>query len=135
MNTKTLLVILAIMVGTIAILAFDSKGSSSNGAPDSNNTTGIALSTKPDPLQPGPATFFIDVKDKSGKPVDTAKVSFDLNMTTMNMGTQQGDATPQGNGRYSAMGRMTMRGPWRVSTKVTMPDGSVENKDFTVDVP
>lgn len=135
MNTKTLLVILAIMVGTIAILAFDTKGSSSNGAPDSNSSTGIALSTKPDPLQLGQATFFIDVKDKSGKPVDTAKVSFDLNMTTMNMGTQQGEATSQGNGRYSAMGRMTMRGPWRVSTKVTMPDGSVENKDFTVDVP
>jgi len=53
----------------------------------------------------------------------------------MNMGTQQGNATSQGNGRYSVEGRMTMRGPWRVSTKVTMPDGSVENKDFTVNVP
>ena len=135
MNTKTLLIILAIMIGTIAILAFDTKGSSNNGTPDENNNEGISLSTNPDPLQPGPATFFIDVKDKSGKPVDTAKVSFNLNMTTMNMGTQQGEATSQGNGRYSATGRMTMRGPWRVSTKVTMPDGSVENKDFTVDVP
>lgn len=69
MNTKTLLVILAIMVGTIAI-------SSSNGAPDVGNNTRITLSTKPDPLQPGPATFFIEVKDKSGKPVDSAKVFF-----------------------------------------------------------
>lgn len=135
MNTKTFLVILAIIVGTIAILAFNTKGSSSNGSPDTDSASGISLSTKPDPLQPGPATFFIDVKDKAGKPVDTAKVSFDLNMTTMNMGTQQGDASPQGNGRYSATGRMTMRGSWRVSTKVTMPDGSIENKDFTVDVP
>ena len=135
MNTKTLLVSLAIMVGTIAILAFDTKGSTNDGTSNVNGSSGISLSTNPDPLQPGPATFFIDVKDKSGKPVDSAKVSFDLNMTTMNMGTQQGDATSQGNGRYSAMGRMTMRGPWRVSTKVVMPDGSVENKDFTVDVP
>lgn len=134
MNTKTLLVILAIMVGTIVILGYDSKGSV-NGISDTDNNSGISLSTKPDPLQPGPATFFIEVKDKSGKPVDSAKVFFDLNMTTMNMGTQQGEATSQGNGRYSAVGRMTMRGPWRVSTKVTMPDGSVENKDFTVDVP
>lgn len=102
---------------------------------DASNASGISLSTNPDPLQPGPATFMIEVKDKRGKPVDNAKVSFDINMTTMNMGTQQGDAISQGNGRYSATGRMTMRGPWRVSTKVTMPDGSVENKDFTVDVP
>jgi hypothetical protein len=134
MNSKTLLVILAIMIGTIAILAFDTKGSSDNGDLGSNNSR-IVLSTNPDPLQMGAATFFIDVKDKNGKPVDTAKVSFDLNMTTMNMGTQQGEATSQGNGRYSAMGRMTMRGPWRVSAKVRMPDGSIENKDFTVDVP
>lgn len=135
MNTKTLLVILAIMVGTIAILAFDTKGSAIGGTSNINSGSGISLSTNPDPLQMGAATFFIDVKDKSGKPIDTAKVSFDLNMTTMNMGTQQGEATSQGNGRYSAIGRMTMRGPWRVSTKVTMTDGSVENKDFTVDVP
>ncbi len=134
MNIKTFLVILAIVVGTTAILAYDSKGSV-NGLSDTNSDSGISLTTNPDPLQPGPATFFIDVKDKSGKPVDKARVSFDLNMTTMNMGTQQGDATSQGNGRYSAEGRMTMRGPWRVSVEVTMPDGSVENKDFTVDVP
>ena len=125
---------MAIMVGTITILVYDSERSV-NGISDTNSDSNISLSTNPDPLQPGPATFFIDVKDKSGKPVDTAKVSFDLNMTTMNMGIQQGDATSQGNGRYAAMGRMTMRGPWRVSTKVTMPDGSIVNKDFTVNVP
>ena len=125
---------MAIMVGTIVVLAYDPKGSI-NGISDTNSNSSISLSTNPDPLQPGPATFFIDIKDKSGKLIDTAKVSFDLNMTTMNMGTQQGDATSQGNGRYAAMGTMTMRGPWRISTQVTMPDGSIENKDFTVNVP
>jgi len=135
MNNKTLLIILVIMIGVIVILAFNARDSSSNETPDVNSDSGISLSTNPDPLQPGPATFLIDVKDKSGTPVDNAKVYFDLDMTTMNMGTQQGEATAQGNGRYSAQGRMTMRGPWRVSIKATMPDGSVENKDFTVDVP
>ena len=133
MNTKTLLVIVGIIV-SIGII-FEVKDMLGSGAQAANSASGISLSTNPDPLQPGPATFFIDIKDKNGKPVDTAKVSFDLNMTTMNMGIQQGDATSQGNGRYSAMGRLTMRGPWRISTKVTMPDGSVENKDFTVNVP
>ena len=133
MNIRTLLIIIAIIVSMGII--FEVKDILSNGILAVSSTSGISLSTNPDPLQPGPATFLIDVKDKNGKPVDDAKVSYDLNMTTMNMGTQQGDATSQGKGRYSATGRMTMRGPWRISTKITMPDGSVENKDFTVDVP
>ncbi len=134
MNSKTLLIILAIMVGAIAILGWKVL-SASNSSADSSNGGAISLSTDPNPLRLGQATFMIDVKDKSGKPVDNATVSFDINMTAMNMGTQQGNATSQGNGRYSAVGNMSMRGPWRVRTKVTMPDGSVVNKDFTVNVP
>jgi uncharacterized GH25 family protein len=134
MNSKTLLIILAVMVSAIAILGWKVL-SASNSSTNSNNRDTIFLSTDPNPLRLGTATFMIDVKDKSGKPVDNATVSFDINMTAMNMGTQQGNASPQGNGRYAASGRMSMRGPWKVSTKVTMPDGSVENKDFTVNVP
>lgn len=134
MNSKTLLIILAIMVGAIAILGWKVM-SASNSNTDSSNGGAISLSTDPNPLRIGQATFMIDVKDKNGKPVDTATVSFDLNMTAMNMGTQKGNATAQGNGRYSAFGSMSMRGPWRVRTTVKMPDGSVENKDFTVNVP
>ena len=122
------------MVGAIAILGWKVKSASVLGA-NSNSGESISLSTNPNPLRLGQATFMIDVKDKSGKPVDNATVSYDINMTTMNMGTQQGNATPQGNGRYSAVGSMSMRGSWRVRTTVKMPDGSMENKDFTVNVP
>lgn len=133
MSSKTILIVIAIVASMGIIFEVqDRLGRVNSGV---NNSSGISLSTNPDPLQPGPATFVIEVKDKRGKLVDNAKVSFDINMTTMNMGTQRGDAISQGKGRYSAAGRMTMRGPWRVSTKVTMPDGSVENKDFTVNVP
>lgn len=134
MNIKTFLVILTIVVGTIVIISFDSKGSV-NGISSINTDSRIAITTSPDPLQPGQATFFIDIKGKNGKPVDNAKVSYNFNMTTMNMGEQQGNAESQGNGRYSATTRITMRGPWQLNTKVTMPDGSVEQKDLTVDVP
>ncbi len=134
MNSKIIVIILAVMVGAIAILGWKVKSASVLGA-NSNSGESISLSTNPNPLRLGQATFMIDVKDKSGKPVDNATVSYDINMTTMNMGTQQGNATPQGNGRYSAVGSMSMRGSWRVRTTVKMPDGSMENKDFTVNVP
>lgn len=133
MNNKTLLVILAIMIGVTTIFGWNVTFGSSSDISSSGG--GISLFTNPNPLQPGPATFIIEVKDKNGKLVDNATVSFDLNMTTMNMGTQRGNATSQGNGRYSAVGSMSMRGPWRVKTAVTMPDGNVENKDFMVNVP
>lgn len=126
-----MLAVLAVLVVAVSYLGWKSMTLS---APNTN-TSGISLSTDPSPLRPGRATFMIDVKDTNGKPVDGATVSFDINMTAMNMGTQRGTATSQGNGRYSAVGNMSMRGPWRVATSVKMPDGSTESKDFTVNVP
>jgi len=134
MNNKMLLIVLAVMVGAVVILGWKVMSNSTPGT-TSGAAGGISLSTNPDPLQLGQATFMIDVKGNNGKPVDDATVSFDINMTAMNMGTQQGTATPQGNGRYSAVGSLSMRGPWRIRTSVKMPDGSMENKDFTVNVP
>ena len=134
MNSKTLLIILAVIIGAVAVLGWKVM-SVPNPDTSSGSNDAISLFTDPNPLRLGQATFMIDVKDKSGKPVDNATVSFDINMTAMNMGTQQGNATSQGNGRYSAVGTMSMRGPWRVRTTVKMPDGSTENKDFTVNVP
>ncbi len=132
MNNKTLLIVLAVMIGAIGLLVWKSSASESSS---SGGNGDISLSTDPNPLRPGTGTFMIDVKDKRGKLVDNATVSFDLKMTTMNMGTQQGNATAQGNGRYAAVARVSMRGPWRVSTTVKMPDGSMDNKEFIVNVP
>lgn len=134
MNNKTLLTVLAVMVVAVGVLGWKTMSIPTPGN-SAGTDSGITLSTSPNPLRLGQATFMIDVKDNNGKAVDDATVSFDINMTAMNMGTQQGTATPQGGGRYSAVGNMSMRGPWRVRTSVKMPDGSTENKDFTVNVP
>ncbi len=134
MNNKTVLIVLAVMVIAVAVLGWKTMSLPNPGS-STGTERGISLSTNPNPLRLGQATFMIDVKDKSGKPVDDATVSFDINMTAMNMGTQQGTATSQGNGKYAAVGNMSMRGPWRVRTTVKMPDGSIENKDFSVNVP
>src|SRR3989344_1436480 len=110
MNSKTLLIILAVIIGAVAVLGWKVMFAPNPGT-SSGSKDAISLSTDPDPLRLGTATFMIDVKDKSGKPVDNATVSFDLNMTAMNMGTQKGNATSPGNGRFSAAGSMSMLGP------------------------
>jgi hypothetical protein len=120
----------------VVIIGFISwKLGSVSGYSSSSDNEMISFLTVPNPLRLGQATFIFDIKDKDGKLADNAKVSFDLNMTTMNMGVQQGIAVPQGNGRYSAVGRMTMRGPWRVSVRATLPDGTIGDKSFTIYVP
>jgi hypothetical protein len=134
MNNKTSLILLAGMVGAVTLLGWKMMTLPSPGA-GSDTDSVISLSTTPNPLRLGQATFVISVKDKNGKLVDDATVTFDINMTTMNMGTQQGVATSQGDGLYKAVGNMSMRGPWRVRAKVKMPNGRTENKDFVVNVP
>ena len=125
---KILIISISILVGMIAILSYKiNSASSSTGG-------GITISTSPNPLTIGPATFIITVKDKAGKLVNDATVSFDINMTTMNMGTQKGIAETEGNGKYKAVGRMSMRGPWRISIIAKMADGSIQNEDFVINV-
>lgn len=133
MNGKILLIALVIMIAAIGVMSWKVSSGSVSGVQIKGDS--ISLSTVPNPLSLGQATFMIDVNDENGKTVDNARVSFDLNMTAMNMGKQQGIATSQGNGRYSAVGNLSMRGPWRVRTTVNMPDGSTKNKDFIVNVP
>lgn len=120
----------AILIIVVAGAFFLLKGSGSSASAQQ-----IELVTQPNPVQTGNNTFYITVRDDSGKAVDNAKVEFDLNMTTMNMGTQKGTATSQGSGKYAATGRLSMRGPWRVSTTVTYADGNAMKKDFVVNVP
>jgi hypothetical protein len=125
---KILLISISILVGMIAILGYKiNSASSSTGG-------GITISTSPNPLTIGPATFIITVKDKAGKLVNDATVSFDINMTTMNMGIQKGVAKSEGNGKYNAVGNMSMRGPWRISIIAKMADGSIQNEDFVINV-
>jgi len=126
--SKILIISISFLLGTIAILGYKiNSASSSNGG-------GISISTNPSPLIIGPATFAVVVKDKDGKLVNDATVSYDINMTTMNMGTQKGVAEPEGNGKYKAVGNMSMRGPWRISIIAIMIDGSTQNKDFVFNV-
>ncbi len=129
-NNNMTLIGTAILIIVVAGAFFLLKGNGSSASAQQ-----IELVTQPNPVQTGNNIFYITVRDDSGKAVDNAKVEFDLNMTTMNMGTQKGTATSQGSGKYVATGRLSMRGPWRVSTTVTYADGNAMKKDFVVNVP
>lgn len=126
-NISSIILLVVIIIVGFLSFKFIFNGPSENGSQ-------ISLLTNPNPPRIGQTNFTITVKDRDGKTVDNAKVSFDLNMTTMDMGSQQGEATTQGNGQYAAAGRLSMGGPWAVKTKISMPNGEVVSKDFTLSV-
>ena len=84
-----------------------------------NNT--IWLVSTPNPPARGNDVFDAVMADASGNAINDARVTFDLNMTNMNMGRNAVLATFQGAGRYSGTVFFSMAGPWRVNAQIQRP--------------
>ena len=119
-----------LFIGFLGWMLFGSVGNPSGLSSTSNQQ--ISLTTDPSSPTAGNVNFIITVRDEKGNPVKNAKVFFDVNMTTMNMGTQHGTANSQQDGTYTATGKLSMRGAWRIATKVTFPGGKVMDKNFDI---
>jgi hypothetical protein len=93
----------------------------------------IWITTSPNPPKPGNATLDAYVIDSNGQPVDDAVLTYNINMTNMNMGTSVLRPSLVGDGHYSRVARFSMAGPWRVT--ITIARGgqtSTAAFDFTV---
>lgn len=101
--------------------------------PTSGQTTDVQASLSPNSVaQVGTDIFTLTLTDASGQPIDGATVNVDINMTTMNMGKQTSQASAQGKGVYAITGQLLMRGPWKISTTITLPSGEITAKEFVV---
>jgi hypothetical protein len=78
----------------------------------------IALNPYP-PTGFNPADFEVILTDANGRVINDATVSLNLTMPTMWMPPNQFPLTPDSNGKYSATGQFTMRGPWRIEVVIT----------------
>ncbi|MEI6386870.1 MAG: FixH family protein [Spirochaetota bacterium] len=74
----------------------------------------VRLSSNPAPPIRGLDMLEAIISDPSGKPIEGAKVSFDLNMTNMNHGKNVVMAAAKEQGQYLGEVRFMMPGPWRV---------------------
>lgn len=131
MNKKHYIFI-AIVLAVIGFKVFSLSPSSTTSA--NGGDYQLTLATTPNPPTGGKNVLTVSVVDSAGKAVDGAAVIMDINMTTMNMGSQSGTAMPQGNGAYALNASFSMLGPWKIATTVTLPDGQTLNKDFTVNI-
>ncbi len=94
----------------------------------------LTLLTNPNPPAPGLVDFTISVKDKNNQAADNVLVSYSLNMTNMDMGTQQGSAASQGGGNYKGSSRFSMRGPWQILVTANFSDGEKLSQNFDYNV-
>lgn len=82
------------------------------------NAPRIAFSTKPTPPSAGEVEMIVDVTDPIGKAVEGADVYVSYAHLGMNMGTQQGRAGEQANGRYSLKAQLSMNGDYKITIQV-----------------
>ena len=78
----------------------------------------IALNPYP-PVGFEPADFEVTLTDAAGQVINDATVNLDLTMPGMWMPPNQLTLTSASDGKYSATGRFTMRGPWRIEVIIT----------------
>ncbi len=107
-------IFLAIVLAIIGFKMFSSSAPSTTSA--NGGDYQLTLVTTPNPPTGGKDLLTVTVVDSAGKAVDNATVVMDINMTTMNMGSQSGTATPQGNGSYALNASFSMLGPWKIAT-------------------
>lgn len=94
----------------------------------------LQMTLATDPQQPQYDKDFVlhvRVTDQTGKPVDDAQLHGALTMKTMDMGKNEFDFAPKGDGNYEATAKPSMSGPWEV--KVTAKRGAdAAEKSFEV---
>jgi len=81
-------------------------------------TVSIALNPYP-PTGYNPTDFEVTLTDSKGQVINDAIISLNLTMPTMWMPPNQFPLTAASNGKYSAPGQFTMRGPWRIEVVIT----------------
>ena len=82
------------------------------------------------PVKPGDNALDITVANAAGKPLTSAKITAQVAMTLMDMGTTSPPIKELGKGHYGATVNFSMSGPWRVTVKVAAPDQKPQTKAF-----
>lgn len=94
----------------------------------------IELTTEPSPLTMGDVTFIITLKDRQDNPVEGAVVNVSYSMTTMNMGVTSGEASEDGDGKYSIRSRIDHGGGLKLAVEVEKEGLGKGVKDYRLEI-
>lgn len=97
--------------------------------PASTADLDITLSITPDNIV-GEAFAIVTVRDRSGQPVENARVQLRGDMTHAGMVPVIVETSDSVDGRYELDFNWTMGGDWFVDVTVTLPDGTFDRERF-----
>lgn len=100
-----------------------------SSAPAAKNTLKITA-VMASPAKSGDNALDIAVMNAAGKPLASAKVTVQVAMTSMDMGTASPTVQEKGKGHYATTAAFSMAGPWRVTVKVVAPGQKPQTKAF-----
>lgn len=110
------------MQGGAATSAPMMQGGNSTSAPMMQGNTAkdvnIIVTSNPSPAVTGDVELFLTIIDKSGNPIEAAKVEVGADHTDMSGMGMSGQATDQGGGKYSIKANFDESGNWRLTVKV-----------------
>lgn len=114
----------------MALLALTLAACAPTVTPAAADPVKIDLVASPNPPALGDVELIITLADPSGQPVDTAQVDLLASHTGMAGMDMQGQATGQGNGRYTLTANFGMSGDWKVTVEVRGVTSQTIRKDF-----
>ena len=86
------------------------------------------------PAKSGDNPLDIAITTAAGKPLTSAKITAQVAMTSMDMGTTSPLVKETGKGHYTTTVNFSMTGPWRVMVKVSVPGQKIQTKAFDFNV-
>jgi hypothetical protein len=86
----------------------------------------------PQPPRVGPVAITLRITDGAGKPVTSARISIEGNMSHAGMTPVFAEASEMGDGRYRATMDLSMAGDWIVVARATLQNGRKIEHQFEI---
>lgn len=112
------IVFVSLLIG-LTVLLSACGGMAPMQASTSAKDVNIAVVSSPSPAVMGDVELLLTVTDKSGSPIEGAKVNVAADHTDMSGMAMSGLATDQGGGKYSIKANFDESGNWMLSVEVT----------------
>ena len=113
-----------------ALACLTALSTAANGSGTHQSVSIKAILNRTAPAKVGMNTLELVLTNSDGKQVVGAKISLDVEMTSMDMGSSHPSVTEKVNGVYSAQVRFSMTGPWKITATVKEPSQMAVTKSF-----
>ena len=132
MKVRVMMAIAAVLLGAAACSKTAGEGGSNKAAAVPGPVT-LEMQSTPVPPTTGANTVTIIAKQSDGSPLNDARITGEFFMPVMeSMGKTTVEFMPQGEGRYSGQGVLSMAGSWQVTVTASRQGRPLATRTFNL---